>query len=220
MQRGPDTQLMRVELDVPGAPVTLAAPAQPDAVQRAAAAAGDAHAGLWATVWPASRALARWAGRSAWLGPGVRVLEVGCGLGLPSIVAARRGADVIATDRSAAAVEYACESARRSGVGVRAATFDVEAGATALQAALASIGDARWRPDLLIAADVLYHPRTHEPIASLLRDLEMPAVLVDPNRPTAAPAADAFARVGLRVRTEALEPVERAAMRAFIVMPG
>src|SRR3954453_20088444 len=47
----------------------------------------------WARLWPSGRAL----GRAVADGPaldGRRVLELGCGLGLPSIAAARRGGEV------------------------------------------------------------------------------------------------------------------------------
>jgi len=49
-------------------------------------------------VWESARALAEAmaAQPDAW--PGRRVIELGCGLGLPSLVAARLGADVTATD--------------------------------------------------------------------------------------------------------------------------
>lgn len=49
-------------------------------------------------VWPAARALSEHIGRmGGWL-KDQRVLEVGCGLALPSLVAAKLGAKVLATD--------------------------------------------------------------------------------------------------------------------------
>src|SRR3954451_8642651 len=56
----------------------------------------------WAEMWPSSIALARTVAARG-LG-GRRVVELGCGLGLPSIVAALGGARVLATDWSADAV--------------------------------------------------------------------------------------------------------------------
>ena len=50
----------------------------------------------WAELWPSGLALARHvAAREL---RGLRVLELGCGLGLPALAAALRGADVLATD--------------------------------------------------------------------------------------------------------------------------
>ena len=52
----------------------------------------------YATLWPSALALATvlWERRATL--PGLRVMELGCGLGLPSIIAARLGAAVTATD--------------------------------------------------------------------------------------------------------------------------
>jgi release factor glutamine methyltransferase len=46
--------------------------------------------------------------------PGEKILEIGCGCGLVSIVAARNGATVVATDKSHAAVQNTLENARRT----------------------------------------------------------------------------------------------------------
>ncbi len=52
----------------------------------------------YAILWPAAYGLAchLWEQRARL--PGLRVIELGCGLGLPSILAARLGASVVATD--------------------------------------------------------------------------------------------------------------------------
>jgi predicted nicotinamide N-methyase len=52
----------------------------------------------WMHLWPGAMALARRVARSGEIGPGTRVLELGCGLGLPTIIAARRGCRAVATD--------------------------------------------------------------------------------------------------------------------------
>jgi predicted nicotinamide N-methyase len=49
-------------------------------------------------VWESALALAEAMAAHPDLWPGRRVIELGCGLGLPSLVAARLGADVVATD--------------------------------------------------------------------------------------------------------------------------
>jgi predicted nicotinamide N-methyase len=49
-------------------------------------------------VWESARALAEVLAARPKFWPGRRVMELGCGLGLPSLVAARLGADVTATD--------------------------------------------------------------------------------------------------------------------------
>jgi predicted nicotinamide N-methyase len=52
----------------------------------------------WMHLWPAALALARVVGAEPRIGPGRRVVEFGCGLGLPSLLAAGRGATVVAAD--------------------------------------------------------------------------------------------------------------------------
>src|SRR5918998_6245873 len=59
----------------------------------------------WSVIWRSGVALARELDGMA-LG-GRRVVELGCGLGLPSIAAARGGATVLATDACAEALELA-----------------------------------------------------------------------------------------------------------------
>lgn len=53
---------------------------------------------FFAKLWPAARALSRWLWRLGARLEGQRVLEVGCGLALPSMAAARLGARVTASD--------------------------------------------------------------------------------------------------------------------------
>ncbi|HSU09647.1 MAG TPA: hypothetical protein VLK57_10630, partial [Pseudonocardia sp.] len=57
--------------------------------------ANDEYPPYWAELWPSSIALARAVAAAAPVG--ARVLELGCGLGLPSITAALCGAHVLAT---------------------------------------------------------------------------------------------------------------------------
>ena len=68
----------------------------------------------WAELWPSGVALARRvAVRSL---RGARVLELGCGLGLPSLAAALAGGRVLATDWSAEAIDATAANAKRNGI--------------------------------------------------------------------------------------------------------
>src|SRR3954453_7152102 len=60
----------------------------------------------WARPWPSGVGLAG-ALHDDPPAPGLRVLELGCGLALPSVSAARSGASVLATDGSTDAVAFA-----------------------------------------------------------------------------------------------------------------
>ena len=82
--------------------LTLETPPDLDALlDRAAAADPQAVVTIpyYAILWPAAHGLARalWEHRAELRG-GTRVIELGCGLGMPSILAARLGARVLATD--------------------------------------------------------------------------------------------------------------------------
>src|SRR4051812_3408289 len=72
----------------------------------------------WAELWPSGVALAKAiAGRAL---KGAPVLELGCGLGLPSLAAARAGGRVLATDWSPTAIELLLDNADRNGVALAA----------------------------------------------------------------------------------------------------
>lgn len=53
----------------------------------------------WVLLWPGARVLAGRLLADPMVGPGLRMIEIGCGRGLPSLVAAHKGASVVATDR-------------------------------------------------------------------------------------------------------------------------
>ena len=130
----------------------------------------------WARLWPSGVALAR-ALDTERPAPGARVLELGCGLGLPSLVAARAGADVLATDGSTDAVVFAAHALALNELGGETAHADwAEHGAQLA---------ARGPYDLVLAADVFY-TQANVPLAlQLLPRLLAPGGMVrlaDPGR--------------------------------------
>jgi predicted nicotinamide N-methyase len=130
---------------------------------------------FWAELWPSGSALA--AAVAAEPLAGVRVLELGCGLGLVSVVAALAGADVLAADQSPEAVAFSTVNARRNGVPVRVVRCPFERPEPLLAAA---------PYDLVLAADVIYEPRTVPVLVELLPQLVGPGGrvwLADPGRP-------------------------------------
>jgi predicted nicotinamide N-methyase len=99
---------------------------------------------------------------------------------VPSIVAALRGARVLATDWSPAAVELAARNARRNGVALETAVV-------AWADPGPAIARAPW--DLVLASDVLYERRNVDLLLELLPALVAPGgevLLADPRRPPAA----------------------------------
>lgn len=131
----------------------------------------------WASLWPSATALARLVSRRALRG--ARTLELGCGLGLPSIAAARAGARVTASDWSAAAVAAARENATLNGVRLETLVCPWAEPTRLIEA-------GPW--ELLLASDVLYEPRNGDQLLELLPRLiggHTELLLADPDRPPA-----------------------------------
>jgi predicted nicotinamide N-methyase len=166
-----------------GAELAVMRPRDAEALVDEHAFEEDEFLPYWAQLWPSGVALARAVARRAL--KGARVLEVGCGLGLPSMAAARAGGRVLATDWSPGAIDLLTANAARNGV--------------ALEAAVASWTDpaallARAPFDLVLAADVLYERRSVPVLADLLPRLGGEVLLADPGRP---PLRDFLARTGV-----------------------
>lgn len=123
---------------------------------------GVRHGGeppYWCEIWPSAAAIARLWRRLGSL-EGARVLDLGCGLGLPGIAAARQGAAVTFFDRQADALSFAEWNARRLG----APTSRVDSVCGQFGEAIPS------SPFGLIAmADVTYRRSAH---AALLQQLD------------------------------------------------
>ena len=101
----------------------------------------------WARPWPSGVGLAG----ALYDDPppaGTTVLELGCGLALPSVMAARAGADVLATDGATDAVAFAAHVLALNDVLGEVAVVDWSTHGDALV--------ARGPFDLVLAADVLY----------------------------------------------------------------
>ena len=105
-------------VELAGRALTLLRPASADELIDEEAFDEEEFLPYWAELWPSGVALARAVGaldlRSS------RVLELGAGLGLPSLAAALGGADVLATDWADDAVELLRLNAGRNRIGLRA----------------------------------------------------------------------------------------------------
>jgi predicted nicotinamide N-methyase len=123
----------------------------------------------WAELWPAGLELVDALPPSL---EDVRVVELGCGLGVPSLVAAARGAEVTAIDWAEPAVELLRANACRNGLEL-----------TAIHADWRSFNG---RFDLVLGADLLYEERNAEALLELLPGLAAEVLLAEPGRPHAA----------------------------------
>ena len=108
---------------------------------------------------------------------GLRSLELGCGLGVPSLAAALAGADG-ARDRLVADGDRAARG-ERAPQRRRARDGDRRVGTTPS----ALVERAPW--DLVLAADVLYERRNVDELLELLPRLGNDVLLADPGRPHA-----------------------------------
>ena len=159
-------------IELAGRTLTIAHP--PDAVELIDEEAFEHEEFLpyWAELWPSGVALARVVAGSRLRG--TAVLELGCGLALPSIAAALGGARVLATDWSPDALAFVQRNAERNGAALE--TLKVS---WAEPAELVARGP--WQ--LVLAADVLYERRNVEPLLALLPELASEVLLADPGRP-------------------------------------
>jgi predicted nicotinamide N-methyase len=129
----------------------------------------------WSVLWRSGVALGR--ELAEWRLAGLRVVELGCGLGAPSLVASRAGAAVLATDASAEALALLARNADHNGV-------ELETARVAWERPQALLARAPF--DLVLAADVLYEADAAERLLALLPRLAPRVALADPGR---APAA-------------------------------
>jgi predicted nicotinamide N-methyase len=165
----------------------------------------------WAELWPSALALARAIGTRALRG--ARTLELGCGLGLPSLAAALAGGRVLATDWSAESVRMTAENAERNGL-------DVETLQCSWTTPEPLLDRAPW--DIVLASDVLYEARNGEALLPLLPRLvgERGEIwLADPGRPTAARFLAAAAEVFAVERRPAAELPQGAVYRMRVSSP-
>ena len=174
-------------------------------------------------LWPSGTALARaLAGGVGWyagaeqygaVAQGAAVLELGCGLGAAGVAAAVAGASSVTfSDGDAAACALAARScaldgARRGGDG----------GVAAVDALRIDWADeATWPPagqfDLVLGADLLYHPDAATPLAKLLGYLLPPP-------PTGRDAAGG-ARALIADPRHGRKGEGRAKLRAAVALEG
>ena len=100
---------------------------------------GAKHDALATQLWPSARIAAELVAAAA----PASMVEVGCGLALPSLAAARSGVSVLATDRDAVALDFVSAAAEDQKIDIATRVFDVEDATTALPPG-----------DLVVLADV------------------------------------------------------------------
>jgi len=185
-------------IEIAGQPLEIWRPPDLEALLDVAAFEADERIPYWADVWESAIVLAEELARLD--GRGLSLLELGCGLGLPALVAARAGFAVTATDYEEPALE---------GVRFNAARLEIEGLATRVldwREPAADLG----RFDRVVAADVLYEPHHAAALAGVIAATLAAtgtALVADPCRARAEGFPDACRAAGLAVKkTRARRP--------------
>ncbi len=152
----------------------------------------------WAELWPAARGLARYIWEKVNFG-GATVLELGAGLGLPGLVAARKEGRVTISDYQPDALNIASRNAERNGIPIEGFKL------------------ADWRDftlqeqfDWIIGSDVLYNPRSNPYIGRILsRNLAPHGQLLfaHPGRKATFDFLQELAAAGFKEEQQAVIPV-------------
>ena len=194
--------LVSQSIDLPSGELRVLQPRESAELPDAGAVEWAPIAPYWSVLWRSGVALARELDGVDM--QGLRVVELGCGLAVPSLAAARAGADVLATDACPDALALVTRNARLNRVQIATAKADWAQPDELL----------RHAPfDLVLAADVLYEKDSVAPLLSLLPRLAPEAWLADPGRPAAGEFLEQAARIW-RVDTRIRDVVQIHRLRA------
>ena len=169
-------ELVTQEVELPGGPLRMLQPRESAELPDDGPVEWAPLVPYWSVLWRSGVALARELDEKSL--DGSRVVELGCGLAVPSMAAARAGAAVLATDADPEAIELVQRNAGLNGLKVDTAVVDWTS------AAVTGELIDRGPFDLVLAADVLYERPTVALMLSLLPRLAPAAWLADPSRPT------------------------------------
>jgi predicted nicotinamide N-methyase len=167
-------ELVRQTIELPSGELRLLQPEESAELPDAGAVEWAPVVPYWSVLWRSGVALARELDGVALRGR--RVVELGCGLAVPSIAAARAGASVLATDACPEALALVARNALANDVRIETAAVDWGRPDELV---------GRGPFDLVLAADVLYERASVARLLSLLPRLAPEAWLADPGRPAA-----------------------------------
>jgi ETFB lysine methyltransferase len=157
----------------------------------------DERLPYWAELWHSALALAEYLCEHAALVRGRAVHEIGCGLGLPGIIASHMGALLTFSDYEEHALLFAeLNFLECGGTGAEFLALDFR------------LPPARRWP-VILASDVIYERRFIDPLAAFLdavTDDNGDILLAEPDRVIAAPFFERMDALGFRRSTAARRP--------------
>lgn len=144
----------------------------------------------WAELWESAIALSRYIWENANM-QGETILELGCGLGLVGIVAAKKGAKVLLTDYEDDALLFARYNAMVNGCkNVEFRNVDWRR---------PNIGERKFK--YILASDVIYERSSWKPVVDILKSHLLnsgEAIISEPNRSNASGFFDLLQNQGFR----------------------
>lgn len=169
-----------ISLDIEGLCVDIERVTNIDELYEQLIAKGENHPDFqderipyWAELWPSALALSQYLVASKINFEGKKILEIGAGLGLPSIVAAKLGASVCVSDYLSEAVNFSSKNFEKNNL---KADFQILDWRTP---------DKSFAADIVLAADVAYEKRMFEYLPLAFKTFCKPngtIYLSEPNR--------------------------------------
>ena len=175
---------------------------------------------LFGLLWPSGNCLAELMAVRP-LRSGERILEVGCGLALASLVGHRRGADVTASDCHPLARKFLGENARLNGLApikYRHGPWRIDAPRPAGRPASGGLRVVRGRFDLIIGSDLLYERDDDSALAGFIGRHAAPGaevLIVDPDRGNRPAFNRQMARLGFALSEQRLDRLAAGAVAAY-----
>ena len=140
----------------------------------------DERIPYWADLWASAIGLSRYLVDNHAIIHNKKILEIGCGLGLPSIVAGKLGAsEVTLTDYLQDALNFARLNWDKN----ISKTADIK---VAFQLLDWRAAPPQYEADILLAADVAYEKRAFDPLLAAFKNMVKPTtgriIIAEPNR--------------------------------------
>lgn len=184
-------QTEALELNIEGIFIKILQIANVDDLYNLLIAKGENHEDVqderipyWAELWPAAIGLSKYLVEYDIINKQSKVIEMGCGLGLPSIIAGKLGAEVTLTDYLADALLFAKQNWELNNhVNARFEILDWR------------IPNPAFAADLVLASDITYEKRFFEFLPNAFRTLCKPGGSIIVSDPSRAVAQDFFQNI-------------------------